>query len=411
MNTNNTEMENAFNKELNLIKDDLYYQQVEIKTKIKKKYIRFDVFYKPLEILGGDSYSVRKTSDGNVVFFLVDAMGKGISASITATSTTTLLNYIFDQMEKQNDFQFERWIKRYLEYIKKDLLDNEMLSIFFGFYHRKKAEFKYASFGMPAFLMLTENDELKKVKSNNMPINKYSDDYNISSTSIFEMKKALFYSDGLCESCMENGDFYREKMYLDFKDSKNIVDFISRVKLNLITEDDDMSFFYVDSLCSKKFSVNRNIKANREDVDVALHEISNYVKKNGASIKELSEISLALSELLTNALEHGVFGIDNRKKHYLIEKDEFYDYLNVLEEKHKDDKIIMRYSIKLEGENRILVVRIEDNGKGFDTRILKNLVVNSQNFNGRGIMIVKKLLDRFYYNEKGNAVTIRKFLS
>jgi len=44
-------MENAFNKELYLIKDDLYYQQLEVEKGGKKQYIRFDIFYKPLEIL------------------------------------------------------------------------------------------------------------------------------------------------------------------------------------------------------------------------------------------------------------------------------------------------------------------------------------------------------------------------
>lgn len=411
MNTQNTEMENAFNKELHLIKDDLYYQQVELGSGDRKKLVRFDVFYKPLEILGGDSYSIRKAKDGKVVFFLVDAMGKGVSASITATSTTTLLNYIFDQMQLQEDFEFERWIQKYMDYIKHDLLDNEMLSIFFGCHDRNNSEFSYASFGMPAFLTVSESNQFTKIKSNNMPINKYSDEFNIDSSCVRNMKKALFYSDGLCESCMENGEFYREQMYKDFHESHNIVDFISRVKRNLIIEDDDMSFFYIDSIPYHKDFTVKEIKPNKEAIDEALHEISSYLRKEDVSIKNLSETSLALSEILTNALEHGVFNIDRSKKHYLIEQDTFDNYISDLEEKHKDDKIIMSYVIKQEGDSRVLIVRVEDNGKGFDTRELKGLVVNSQNFNGRGIMIIKKLLDRFYYNEKGNVITIRKFLT
>lgn len=411
MNTKNSEMENAFNKELRLIKDDLYYQQVEIGKGRRKKYIRFDIFYKPLEILGGDSYSIRKTDDSKIVFFLVDAMGKGVSASITATSTTTLLNYIFDHMERQKDFEFQRWIKKYMDYIKNDLLDNEMLSIFFGCYDKKKSDFTYASFGMPAFLTVSEDNKFSKIKSNNMPINKYSDEFKVSSTSMNNIKKALFYSDGLCESCMENGDFYREQMYKDFHNSTNIIDFMSRVQSSLTTEDDDMSYFYIDSISENRKFITKSIMANRDSVDEALQEISLYVKEEGVSIKNLSEISLALSEILTNALEHGVYGIDNRRKHSLIEKGEFDSYISKLEEIHKADAITMKYVVTQEGDSRILVARVEDHGKGFDTRLLKNLVVNSQNFNGRGIMIVKKLLDRFYYNEIGNSITVRKFLT
>lgn len=411
MNTKNSEMENAFNKELHLIKNDLYYQQVELGSGDKKSCIRFDVSYKPLEILGGDSYSIRKTDDGKIVFFLVDAMGKGVSASLTATSSTTLLNYIFDQMQRQKDFKFRRWIKRYIGHMKQELLDNEMLAIFFGSYSRKKRKFTYASFGMPAFLTVSEDNQFAKIKSNNMPINKYTDEFNVSSTNVKNVRKALFYSDGLCESCMENGDFYREKMYKDFHESANIVDFMSRVKSSLPVEEDDLSYFYIDTISCNKNLIIRNIKANREDIDKVLHEVSSYVREEGVSIKNLSEMSLALTEILTNVLEHGIFAIDKDKKNYLIEKGEFDGYIADLEEKHKDDEITLRYKTKQEGNSKIFVARVEDHGEGFDTRVLKNLVSNSHNFNGRGIMIIKKLLDRFYYNEKGNALTIRKFLT
>lgn len=80
--------------------------------------------------------------------------------------------------------------------------------------------------------------------------------------------------------------------------------------------------------------------------------------------------------MLLNALEHGSFGVDKARKNYLLEHDLF-----------------------------------EDEGKGFDTKVLKELVINPENVNGRGFMIIKKLLDHFYFNEKGNAITIQKFIS
>lgn len=404
------ELENAFNKELNLIKNDLYYQQVEFKIASETTYVRMDVLYKPLEILAGDSYSIRKSHNDKIVFFLLDAMGKGVSASITATSSTILLNYIFNQMNAQKNFEFKRWIQRFLDYIKGDLLDNESLSITFFSYDKKTTKVEYASFGMPAFLIEGEDFSFKKIKSNNMPICKYSDTFKINSFISHGMKKALIYTDGLCENKLENGKFYKEQMYQDFIDSYNIVDFTKKVREQVTNKDDDLTLIYINSITLYNQFHKINMLTNKVALDEVLIQISNFVKSNGASIKNQSEISLALSELLTNALEHGVYGISNSKKSFLIENGDFDSYMKEAEVKYKDKHIQVEYSIREEGESRIFVCRINDGGKGFDTKILKDLVVNPQSFNGRGIMIIKKLIDRMYYNETGNTIVMRKYL-
>ena len=405
------ELQNALDKELSLMKNDFYYQQIEIERNGLKKIVRIDTSFNPLDVLGGDSYSIRKTEDGKVVFFILDAMGKGISASITAATSASLLNYIFDQMKTQGNFEFERWIKRYVDFVKNELLENEMLAIFFACYDKHTGMFNHASFGMPASLIETCEGEFIKAKSNNAPINRYTDDFSIETVDAKKLKKALFYTDGLCETALENGKFYKDSMYKDFIDSENFVDFNRRVNSNIATRDDDILYLYIDTLKYHIDFIEKRIKPNNTAINDAILEISEYVKKCGAKPKELSELSLALSELLVNALEHGIFGIDRDEKNRLIEKGKFDDTLVKFAQEHKDKEILVSYVVKEEGGSKILIARIEDGGDGFDTKILRKLAISPQHFNGRGIMIVKKLLDRFYYNEKGNAITIRKFLN
>ena len=43
-----------------------------------------EVFYKSLDIVSGDTYTCRTLDNGNVVIFIADAMGKGVSAAITS---------------------------------------------------------------------------------------------------------------------------------------------------------------------------------------------------------------------------------------------------------------------------------------------------------------------------------------
>ncbi len=128
------------------------------------------------------------------------------------------------------------------------------------------------------------------------------------------------------------------------------------------------------------------------------------------SSKCTSEILLAFSELLLNALEHGSFSVNKERKNYLIEHNLFDQEMMSLESLHRDKTITIRYGVVSNQHQKMFEATIQDLGKGFDTKILKNIVVNAQNFNGRGFIIIKKLLDHFYFNEKGNAITIQKIL-
>ncbi len=114
---------------------------------------------------------------------------------------------------------------------------------------------------------------------------------------------------------------------------------------------------------------------------------------------------------MADGLEHGVFGIERGVKNRLIEEGKFDTALSEYEEKYKYKNIVVKYIVKEKSGRKILIACIEDTGEGFDTQTLRKLVISPQHFNGRGIMITKKLLDRFYYNEKGNSVTLHKFLN
>lgn len=66
---------------------------------------RCEVVYNPRDTLSGDSYLIRKISEDEYFVFLVDGMGKGISASVSAMLCSSFVNYyINQQLQKQNSF-------------------------------------------------------------------------------------------------------------------------------------------------------------------------------------------------------------------------------------------------------------------------------------------------------------------
>lgn len=407
----NSELENAFNKELNIIKNDFYYQQLELPLENPSRIIRLDISYTPMEILSGDSYSIRKSYDDKIVFFLVDAMGKGVSASLTATATTSLLNYIFEQMQKKHNFKFRRWIQRYISFIKHELLDNEMLSIVFGMFNKKTAKISYASFGMPAILIKPQRGDLLKLKSNNMPISKYVEDFRVEKIDVKNVEKILIYTDGLCENRLANGEFYKSSMYKDFTDSECVSDFIEKIQMRFEKAQDDRAFFYINTLNIRKNWKYYKIKGSREEINAILNDVKEVLQKYDAKPKESSEIILAMSEILLNAVEHGIYGIDKILKSKLIEEGTFDECLDELEINNNDKFINVFFDVKRTKRGKLFRAKVIDPGEGFDVCSLRQLVINPKSFNGRGIMIIKKLLDRFYYNEKGNSITVRKLIS
>jgi Serine phosphatase RsbU, regulator of sigma subunit len=79
-----------------------------------------EICYIPLDILSGDSYSIREVSDGKVMFFISDAMGKGLSASVTSILSTSFINHLIDEAIVSGGFDFKQFLVSYINFIKKN---------------------------------------------------------------------------------------------------------------------------------------------------------------------------------------------------------------------------------------------------------------------------------------------------
>jgi len=405
------DLDKAFNKELFIIRNDLYYQQMELLRNGKKELLRVDISYKPHSSLSGDTYSLRKTKNGRLVGFIADAMGKGISAAVTAMAITRFLNYIFDELEEEGDFIFEHWIRKGLKFLQKNLLDEEIISILFVEFDIFHSQIHYASCGMPAFLIVTEEGEMMPIRSNNPPLAIYSDAIRTTTLQVESLVKVLFYSDGLSECPVNENCIYATYLKSDFQESTCVQDFHQKVASRIKGGEDDVTYLYIERVVPKHHFMKLEIQSSYEAVEEALHTISLYLKEHKVSSKTTSELVLTLSELLLNALEHGSFGVDKKRKNYLIEHNLFDEEMARLEVLHKSKKIKISYNVFMHGSKELFEATVKDEGEGFDPKILKNIVINGAKFNGRGFVIIRKLLDHFYFNEKGNAITIQKFLS
>jgi Anti-sigma regulatory factor (Ser/Thr protein kinase) len=111
--------------------------------------------------------------------------------------------------------------------------------------------------------------------------------------------------------------------------------------------------------------------------------ILKWLEPRKLSESELFDIRLCVEEVVRNAMTHG----NNDDKN-----------LNVL------------VSYWLAGES--LIIEVEDEGKGFDLGKVPDPTAgdNLEKGSGRGVYIVRKLIDKMEFNDKGNRVRLTKYV-
>ena len=390
----------AFSKELNILRNDFYYQM------INNPYDAIiDFFYKPLDILSGDSYSVRRINEYEAFYLIVDGMGKGLSASLTSMLITSFINHTIDIMGKENNFDFYEIIDLSLEYIKPILLSEEALAIDYISIDYNKSKMQYAKFAMPSTLMQTANNEIIELKSNNSPISKYMKKFRVSTYNISDIIKFLIYSDGI----VENSTTLENKPYLnfiqkDFLNSFSREDMVNKFLEKTDTQEDDITFIFINLLHIHNNTIERKtFQTSLDDVDEASEWYAKIWDALTNNLKLNYNAVLVFTEMFMNAFEHGNLQIDTSTKHMLIDEN---NYLSTLKTKQLNcDKKIYVTINKIEYNSEVYIItKIQDEGNGFDTKILKKIFQKTDSFNGRGVYISKKLSVGIYYNRVGNSV-------
>ena len=154
---------------------------------------------------------------------------------------------------------------------------------------------------------------------------------------------------------------------------------------------------------SKTFKIKNDI-FNIEKIVFALTKDFVYF----LDFSSLEKIRVGLSEMLTNAIEHGNLGITGDDKLHATEAGTYYDLVN---ERLAEDKLnskLVTFSYKIDNDG--IVMDIIDEGKGFNVEELPDPTDPESllKLHGRGILITKMYFDDVSYNEKGNHVTIKK---
>ena len=390
----------GFAKELNILRNDFYYKMTD-----SKGITLVDFLYQPLDVMSGDAYCARRIDEHTTFYLMVDGMGKGLSASLSAMIMTSFINHILDKMLFLDSFDLSLLIHETMEYIKPVLLDEEALSIDYIVIDNQDDMLYYAKFAMPTLLMQNSNNEIIKLKSNNAPLSKYQETFNVSSYDISDIKKFLIYSDGI----VENETIYKNRVYADFIED-DFLNAFTREDLKksflkkIDTQEDDITLIFINKLEGVSLRIaDKTFSSTLDEVDNANEWYEDIWKTITEDTGVSYHAGLSFTELFMNAYEHGNLGLDSADKNRLLNNDIYFETL-IEKEKDCQKNIYVKVDKIEHGSVSYIVTHITDEGDGFDTHILSEIFRNSQTFNGRGVFVSRKNSLGIYYNSKGNSV-------
>ena len=391
----------AFEKELNILRNDFYYQMIASESTSL-----VDFMYRPLDTLSGDAYSARRINEYRTFYLLVDGMGKGVSASFTAVIFTSFVNHLIDKMIEHESFSLDLVIRESMSFIQPILLDDEVLAIDYICFDDKYRILEYAKFAMPPFLLQDKQDNITRIKSNNAPLSKWQSSYKVDRYNIKNIEKFLFYSDGIVENSTDcEGLPYAAFIEDDFKASFTREEFKEKFFAKITQPEDDLSLIFINSLDIREETLldAKSFATTLEALESATEWYEALWEGLHVETKEPHKAALVFTELYMNAYEHGNLGINSKTKHRYLEEDIYFEKLSELEQTCTKKIYVSVYRLEEESSTYI-ATKIFDEGEGFDTHILSQIFRNSRKFNGRGVFVSRKNSMGIYYNSTGNCV-------
>jgi CheY-like chemotaxis protein/anti-sigma regulatory factor (Ser/Thr protein kinase) len=397
--------ERSFKKELKVIQDDYYSKYIQ-----GKEDWSINIFYKPLEVLSGDSYSVRKIDENRVLFIIVDAMGKGLPASLSSVLSISFINYAVNRAVRNNNFVLEALLLDYIEFIKTEILDDEIVSLSMVVLDHFNKTIQYSTYSMPSIIVKKTDGSIVELQANNFAISQYSSFAQVDIHDLGDDVEAIiFNSDGLDENELEDGTMYLDQMYKDIQDTHNFSTFTGLFDSKIEEYSDDSTMFYIAKEPKYTDKENYTIKTKLEDVQNSTTLVEAFMQKHEMPISVAASVAYAYNEIILNAYEHGNLHINYDEKQLFLEQMRLEEECEKREKIYKDKKIYLElFHRQVDDKTHEVMIQVKDEGDGFDTHVFKRNLFEEGSFHGRGVSISKSILDDVHYDSTGNTVRIKK---
>lgn len=192
--------------------------------------------YIPSDFLAGDMLNIIALDDTHLGLFVLDVMGHGVSAALSAIA----INYYLRPLENDQELSIARHPGTLLTAINERFSDfsniESYFTIFYGVLDLNTMELVYSNGGHPSPIVVHENGIIDTLQEGDIPlgINKGTR-FSTYSWQLNFGDKLLVYSDGLTEVFNQEGEMFSIKRVKDFLTQYRELD-ISSLTDQLINE-------------------------------------------------------------------------------------------------------------------------------------------------------------------------------
>ena len=163
--------------------------------------IQFDMKYIPCEEVGGDFYDIFFPNDDNIVFYIADVSGHGVSAAMLTVFFSQTVRSVMESKSGEispSEVLDEVW-KRFM---KMDIQEHLYITAWMASYNIKSKKLKYSNAGHLISPLLYYDNHIEALVVSGYPICRWIPNTNFEENSLIIQKgsRLLLYTDGLSDA-------------------------------------------------------------------------------------------------------------------------------------------------------------------------------------------------------------------
>ncbi|WP_336623025.1 fused response regulator/phosphatase [Gilvimarinus sp. 1_MG-2023] len=382
-------------------------------------------YLSPLAVFNGDVMVASSTPAGNMMLLLGDFTGHGLPAAIGAMPLATTF---YDMVNK--GFSMVDILSEINGKLKGILPVGLFCCAAMVEVNFRKKSIRVWNGGLPAAYIYHNDGTIEPIKSTHLPLGVLNNKDFKADPVLFQLdhgERVYLWSDGIHESRNADGEMFGEQRLLaSFTKNKDPSQLFSELLHQVkqfsgdVEKSDDLSLIEI-LMAPVEVAFKEQSEPAKAQSQLAEWSLAFEVKPSSFSIFDPLPLLLSvllevpglrnhsgtlytvISELYTNALEHGVLGLDSKLKNDPAGFERYYEL-----RKQRTREVVEGY-IRIELKHRTsegggtLEITVEDSGVGYDVSGLA-LSDTGKEYSGRGLKLASSLCDSLQVVPPGNCV-------